>query len=302
MEYINVPDFKGLAALSAIVEMGGVEQAGLFLNIGQPAITKRLRTLEAYYGLPLMQRKGRKLELTIAGEKVYTFAQLALDHQESLLHDLQSLSVGRNELRLETTFAIGETLLPQFLLQFNDAYAEYKIQSRMGYSRRIQTRLATGLSDLALIERAPDHPEILVQKWFEDEILLVCSPHHPLQRLKTISLEQLRQQSFVLRESQSSLRIILDRKLQNIGINSLPTAMEVGSTDTIIEMLGSGRYMSFLPQFAVKDALNKGQLIPIEVESLKLNMTLWIARNRSSVNHKVAEAFIQLIRKQPINR
>ncbi len=298
MEYRNLPDLKGLAALRAVVELGGVEQAGKSLHIGQPAVTKRLRALDECYGMPLMQRKGRKLELTIAGDRVYAFSRLTLDHQTSLLEDLQSLTQGQNKLRLEVTFAIGEQLLPSLLLSFADNHPEYRLQSRMGYSRRIQTRLATGLSDLALIEQAPDHPDILVQKWFEDELILVCAPNHSLSSQPVIPIQELTRQKFVLRESQSSMRIILDQKLRDAGIPQLPISLEVGSTDTIVEMLSRGLHMSFLPKFAVKDALKNNLLRHINVDPLKIKVTLWIARNRSSINNPVAEAFIQLLRNQ----
>lgn len=298
MEYRNLPDLKGLAALLAVVEFGGVEQAGHYLHIGQPAVTKRLRALDECYGIALMQRKGRKLELTAAGHRVYAFARLALDHQTTLVEDLLSLSQGKNKLRLEVTFAIGEHLLPELLLSFSDNFPEYRIQSRMGYSRRIQTRLATGLSDMALLELAPEHPDILVQKWLEDELLLVCAPNHPLSKSESISLQQLVLQKFVLREQKSSMRIILDQKLREVGIDQLPISLEVGSTDTIVEMLSGGRHMSFLPRFAVADALIQNQLTHIRVEPLKIIVTLWIARNRASINNPVAEAFVKTLRNQ----
>ncbi|MCK4676482.1 MAG: LysR family transcriptional regulator, partial [Gammaproteobacteria bacterium] len=62
MEYNALPDLKGLASLKAIVELGGVDEAARALHVGQPAITKRLRTLEASYGVSLMKREGRRLE------------------------------------------------------------------------------------------------------------------------------------------------------------------------------------------------------------------------------------------------
>ena len=296
MEYYSLPDLKGLATLRAVVELGGVEPAGRFLHIGQPAITKRLRSLDQCYGTTLMQRDGRKLKLTPAGERVYTYARLTLDHQSMLIEDLNSLHKGTNQLRLEVTLAIGEQLLPDLLLSFADNYPEYHIQSRMGYSRRIQTRLATGLVDLALLEQAPDHPEILVQKWMDDELILVCAPNHPLSDRDLIPLSELTQQKYVLREAQSSIRFILDKELRDIGIPQLPSSLEVGSTDTIVEMLGRGRHLSFLPRFAVQDALTNKMLQHIKVEGLRIKITLWIARNRSNINNPVAEAFIDLIR------
>jgi DNA-binding transcriptional LysR family regulator len=295
MEYNDLPDFKGLAALRAVVERGGVEEAGRTLHIGQPAVTKRLRALDACYGVALMQREGRRLELTPAGEQVYRYAALVLNHQATLLDDLDSLRSGQHRLRLEVTFAIGEHLLPRQLLAFAEAYPDYRIESRMGYTRSIQTHLATGLVDLALLEQAPEHPEILVQKWLDDEIILVCGPHHPLWGGALIPLSGLNQLNYVLREAQSSMRLILDKALHDIGIQQIAIKMEVGSTDTIIEMLGHGKHVSFLPLFAVEEALARGELYHVKVEGLRIKRTLWIARTRANINNTVAEAFIQLL-------
>jgi DNA-binding transcriptional LysR family regulator len=72
--------------------------------------------------------------------------------------------------------------------------------------------------------------------------------------------------------------------------------MEVGSTDTIVEMLERGRHVSFLPRFAVEGAIRDGQLHHIRVEGLRIRRTLWIARTRANLDNPVAEAFIKLIR------
>lgn len=297
MEYRNLPDLKGLATLKAIVELGGVEQAAHNLHVGQPAITKRLRALEQCYGMPLMQRKSRRLELTTAGEKVYTYARLVLDHQAMLSDDLDTLREGQNRLRLEVTSAIGEHLLPDLLLQFAEAHPEYRIESRMGYTRRIQTRLATGLADLALLEQAPDHPDILVQKWLEDELILVCGATHPLHTTKMINIAQLPQLNFVLREANSSSRNALDKALEDIGIDQIPIAMEIGSTDTIVEILQRGKHVSMLPKFVVDDSLQDRSLCHIKIQGLRIKRTLWIARSRSNMNNPVVEAFVEILRR-----
>ena len=296
MEYINLPDLTGLATLKAVVELGGVAEAGQAMCVGQPAVTKRLRALDNYYGVDLMHRNGRRLELTPAGEKVYSYARLALDHQTLLRDDLASLRAGQNRLRLEVTSDIGDHMLPELLLRFADAYPEYQIETRMGYSHRIQTRLATGLSDLALLEQPPDHPDILVQKWLEDELVLVCGPKHSLWDKGLLPIEELRRLNYVLREPRSSMRATLEKALTDIGIDQIPIAMEVGSTDTIVEMLLRGKHVSFLPRFAVEEALNTGSLYHIKIQGLRINRTLWIARTRSNLNNAVSEAFIQLLR------
>lgn len=298
MEYKNLPDLKALATLRETVERGGVAGAGRSLSIGQPAVTKRLRALERCFGIELMAREGGRLRLTPAGERVYAFSRLVMDHQVELISDLRQLKAGRSRLRLAVTQSIGEHLLPDLLLAFADAYPSYRIDSRVGYSRSIHTRLATGLADLSLTEIQPDHPNVLVQKWLDDELILVCSPRHSLGDRELLRVMELPRQQYVLRERESSMRITLDRTLADIGIAHLPTAMEVGSTDTIVEILERGRHVSFLPRFAVQGRIDHGELHQVRIEGLRIRRTLWIARTQANLDNPVAEAFIKLIRKQ----
>lgn len=299
MEYKDLPDLKALATLREIVERGGVAEAGRAMHVGQPAVTKRLRALERCFGTDLMRREAGRLRLTEAGERVYAFARLVMDQQAELLTELRQLRLGRNRLRLAVTQSIGEHLLPDILLAFADAYPDYRIDSRVGYSRTIDTRLATGLADLALTEIQPDHPDVLVQRWLDDELVLVCSPRHPLAGREMVSVGELVQLKYVLRERESSMRITLDRTLHDIGVDEIPIAMEVGSTDTIVEILERGRHVSFLPRFAVQGAIDAGELHHVRIEGLRIMRTLWIARTRANLDNPVAEALIRLIRERP---
>ncbi|MET0089002.1 MAG: LysR family transcriptional regulator [Candidatus Thiodiazotropha sp.] len=295
MEYNSLPDINGLATLKAVVERGGVTEAARVLHVGQPAVTKRLRGLDNCYGTPLMHRVGQRLELTEAGKRVYTYACLVLDHQSALQDDLLQLRSGQDKLRLGVTLAIGEHILPGLLLSFSERFPQYTIESRVGYTRRIQQRLATGLCDLALLEQAPDHPGILVQKWLDDELMLVCGSGHPLWGREMIPVTELAGLKYVLREPEAATRITLDQALKDIEVGPLPIVMEVGSTDTIVEMLQSGRHVSFLPRFVVDEGLLAGVLHHIKIQGLRINRTLWIALNRDNLQNAVADAFIQLL-------
>ena len=296
MEYVNLPDYKSLATLKAVVELGSVNRAADALYVGQPAVTKRLRSLDSCYGVPLMQQRGRKLELTTAGEKVYTYAKLVLQHQESLLDDLASLRAGHNRLRLEVTFAIGEHILPDILMHFADSQPELRIESRLGYSRRIHTRLATGLADIALLEQSPRHPNIQVEPWMQDELLLVCGPGHPLWGQDSIELNELEAHHYVLREAQSSIRNTLDKTLQQQSVKLENIDMEVGSTDTIIEILQRGKQLSFLPQFAVSSFLERNSLQQIKINKLQIKRTLWIAYNLANLSPATVDSFIGMLK------
>ncbi|MGD8526216.1 MAG: LysR family transcriptional regulator [Thioalkalispiraceae bacterium] len=296
MEYNNLPDLSGLASLRAIVEKGGVSEAARALHVSQSAISKRLKSLEECYGIPLMERVAGRLRLTEVGEKVYMLAVHTLDKQVALRDEINDLVKGKTSLRMEVTFGIGEHLLPDLLFNFKEQYPDYQIDFRMNYSREIEKNLATERVDMALLEIAPDHPDVLVQKWMEDELWLVCAPGHPLFGKEWLTVEELTDLNFVLREKRSSIRESLDEALKRIGIEHLNIALEVGSTEAIIDMLERGKHVSFMPRFAVYERVMKGKLFHIKVTSFRILRTLWIARNRAALDHPVAETFINFIR------
>lgn len=296
-EYKNLPDMNGWASLRALVEKGGVLEAARTLNVGQPAVTKRLRTLEKCYGIPLLERISGRLRLTDIGEKVYLLAVQTLDRQMSLREEITNLSQGKSSLRLEVTFGIGEHLLSDLLLRFKEQQPDYKIETRLAYSRQIQTDLATRRADMALVESAPDHPDILVQKWLEDELWMLCGPEHPLAGTDMLPVEDLADQLYVLRESRSSIRESLDEALSRIKLEPLNIAFEVGSSEAIIDILERNQHVSFLPRFAVYERVSAGELFHIKITGFRILRTLWIARNRAALDHPVAETFIDMIRK-----
>jgi len=277
MEYSNLPDIDALAALRAVIEKGGVNEAAKVLNVGQPAVTKRLRSLENTYGMELTERVGGRLRLTEAGKKVYLLAIQTLDRNLALRDELHSLAEGKTRMSLEVTHAIGEHFLPDLMLRFSEKYPDYRIDSRLAYSRQVQTRLATGQTELALLENAPDHPDILVQKWMGDELWLVCDANHPLAGTDLLPVEELPKLSYVLREKTSSVRGDMKEAMRSIGIENLNTAFELGSTASIIDILGRGRHVSFMPQFAVFDEVTSGRLFHIKIKGFRIKRTLWIA-------------------------
>ncbi len=298
MEYRYTTDLSALATLRAVVERGGVNAAAQALHIGQPAVSKRLRSLEEMYKLPLVEKMAGRLRLTEAGEKVYGFAVQTLDRQTELFNKLGYLRQGRKVLRLEVTFAIGEHFLSSLLVDFSEVEPLITVESRLAYGRQIETDLATGLADVALLENAPDHPDILVQKWMEDELVLVCGSGHPLANASVIAVDKLTDFNYVLREKRSSVRDALDEALAHIEVFDLSVHMEVGSTDAITDILSHGKFASFLPLFAVRSAVKTGLLHRIHIEGVRMRRTLWLARHRSCLDTPEVNSFISVVKGQ----
>ena len=100
----------------------------------------------------------------------------------------------------------------------------------------------------------------------------------------------------MLRERRSAIRDALDEALRAIGVQQLDVAMEVGSTDAIVEILARGRHVSFLPRFAVAQDVAQEQARARQGHRFSHHAHAVVARNRSKLDHPVAEAFIKLLR------
>jgi DNA-binding transcriptional LysR family regulator len=149
------------------------------------------------------------------------------------------------------------------------------------------------------MEIAPEHPDILVQKWQEDELWMVCGRRHPLFGTELLPVDKIGALNYVLREKRSSIRESLDEALLRIGIADLKIDLEVASSEAIIDILSRGNHVSFMPRFAVYDRVTEGDLFHIKIAGFRIMRTLWIARNRTAIEHPVAEAFIQMMREEP---
>jgi DNA-binding transcriptional LysR family regulator len=298
MEYKKLPDINGWAALRAVVDQGGVMAAAKVLNVGQPAVTKRLRALEQSYGMPLVKRDGRSLTLTTVGKLVYGLAVEVLDKQFALEESLQLLDRGHSQLRLEMSLSIGEYFLSGWLVDFARMHPQYRVRSRLGYGREIEARLSRGIVDAAILEAPPNRPDILVQPWIDDELWLVCGPNHPLASHNMISVDRLKSGRFVLREARSSLRENLDEALRQIGIDQLHCELEAGSNKAIMEILSKDDLLSFLPRFFVTGPVTGGKIHRIKVKGFRILRTLWIARRKDRLSHPPTEAFVEMLTHQ----
>src|SRR5437899_4320411 len=116
-------DAADLAMLVRVVDAGGVTRAAEALSVSQPAVTPRLRRLERVLGARLVERQGRRLALTAAGQAVLPLARQALQILEQIpaaISEVQGLLRGEIDLGASTT--VGEFLLPKRLSAFAQAY------------------------------------------------------------------------------------------------------------------------------------------------------------------------------------
>src|SRR5690349_12660208 len=163
-----------LAQVEGFVEVarrGNLSRAAETLFITQPALTARLRTLEAEVGVPLFRRGRRGMALTDAGRAF-------LPHAERALRALRDGAAMVGQLPIAEAIVIGAApaistyTLPDLLVRFTESRPDVRLLVRTGHSEEILDQVVRGDLDVGLI-RAIHHPEVETLTILEDELVLV---------------------------------------------------------------------------------------------------------------------------------
>jgi DNA-binding transcriptional LysR family regulator len=248
-----------LQSFVRVAEEGSITRAADLLHLTQPAVTNHVRALERELRVPLFDRTGRGVRLTPAGRSLLDYARRSLgllDECRQVLTDLQEGTFGRLVLGAGVTTSIFH--LPGWLRQFQEASPGVDVTVRTGRSREIAQLAVEREIDLGIVTSPSDHPDLRTSHLFEEEIVLVTPPEHPLAG-RTAPAEELEAASLILFRSGTGFRNYLDRSLAKSGLR-VRVKMESDSAEAIKSFVEVGLGISFLPAAAVAPELEAGTL------------------------------------------
>lgn len=206
-------ELRQLVYFDAVACHGGFTHAANALHVAQPAISAQIRRLETELGVTLLTRTTRRVALTEAGTVLLEHARAALAELDSARADLSALAlVLRGRIRLGAVEALDPFDLPAALATFHTRYPAIDLNLRSrAQGHELLADLDAGAIDLALAPTPTDLPERFHSRpLFSEELVLITAPDHPLARRPSISLGELRDESFIGFPPGSGLRGILE--------------------------------------------------------------------------------------------
>jgi len=246
------------------------------LYITQPAITKHIQALEKEYGLPLFNRKGSKIYLTLAGKELYDYSKQVYKLHKNLedkLNNFRKEKIG--ELKLGASTTIAQYVLPRILAEFKKNYPTIKTSLLSGNSEQIAKALINEEIDLGLVEGKIKNPEIKYEIFLNDELVLVSSNKNKSVTSSVINLEQFKKLPLVLRERGSGTLEVFEYALKNkkIKLSELNIVMYLGSTEAIKHYVENSDSFGFLSIRAIKKELENASLVTKKVKNLRVTRT-----------------------------
>jgi DNA-binding transcriptional LysR family regulator len=282
-------DITSLKAFVAVTETGSFSGAAARLFLTQPAVSKRIASLERELKTPLFDRIGHRITLTEAGNTLLVKARHILDEIEESRRLVANLSeVISGPLQLATSHHIGLHRLPPVLREYSRRYPGVELDIRFMDSEAACTTVAAGALELAVVtlpeSEAP--PLIRIPVW-DDPMHIAVGSEHPLAKARPDSLSPLAEYPVILPEANTFTRQLIERRFGEAGL-SLRIALETNYLETIRMMVSIGLGWSVLPE-----TLLDHELIRLEIPGFNLRRTLGVVRHRDKTMSNAGKAFIE---------
>jgi len=257
---------RQLQIFQEVADLGSTVAAATELGLSQSAASAAIIELERLLEVPLFDRVGKRLQLNENGRAVLPQALALLDGAGGLERWARDRDSQIGVLRLGASTTIGNYLLPGILAAFQRTLARppqgaLQVQVVIANTAAITAQVAAFELDLGLIEGPCHEPQLTVQPWLEDELLLVAAAHDPIVlRAQPVTLAMLRQATWLLRESGSGTRETIDQLLTP-HLHQLRAGIEFGNSEAIKRAAASGLGISCLSRYVVEDFLASGLLV-----------------------------------------
>jgi len=204
-------DLRQLEILKAVAETGSFTGAGRRLHVSQSAISRQILLLEAELNEPLFWRIKRKVKITPAGEALL---QLAIRVFDDIRETTERLSETQQKLtgtvRLVGGMTVSIYVFPTLLKEFQRLHPDVDVKVMTAPADRLVRRLRAGTVDLGLLTLPVNEPDLITRPVMREELLLVTYPGHPLTQKKKIETSDLDKLPFILYESGSNTRRVID--------------------------------------------------------------------------------------------
>jgi len=288
---------RRLSVFKAVVDLGGFNLAADRLGIAQPSVGAHIKALERQVGQPLFyRRRGIRSRLTKAGETLYAYAAEVLEKSRQASATLTELrSTGASEIVLAAQRAVSHYFLPRYLAEFSRQRPDIRLVTRTGTTEDVFELARSHTVDMALFPALGPVAGLESQTLFNEPLVLVASPAHPLAGRRQIEPRELARYAFVCGLRDSHYFRMIDLVLRRIGVPEYEIAMELQDFAAVKEVARHGAGIACEMLACVRAEIEAGELVALRLSGPQPHMQVRCAC-QSHPSEPVRQ-FVELLRK-----
>jgi DNA-binding transcriptional LysR family regulator len=287
-------DIRQLRAFVSLAHTGSFTKTARQLHLSQSAISHSIKALESEVQCRLLDRVGRSVILTQAGEHLLAHAQRILTEMKEARERLKELGKwGHGRLRIGASPTSCQYLLPRVLREFKESFPQCLIQIEPGDTPNALELLDNRRIDLALALEPRQPVELEFRPLFKDELRFLVSPLHPWAKAGRVDRSEIARQRYILYTKRSYMSEMIDAYFQHEAV-VLPTSIELGNMEAIKELVKLGLGVSILAPWVAQRELIEGSLRALPLGPRKLERTWGILLRKGQPLSLAQQTFIGL--------
>lgn len=214
-----------------VARAGKMSLAAQRLFISQPTVSQAIRELEDHYSQKLFERLSKKLYITSFGKELFSYATKVVEQFDNLEKTMND-NLHIENLRIGASVTVGTCLLSKILKEFHNLAPRVNTYAYVNNTTMVEKKLLESDLDIAIVEGEIHSQDLVTTPVIDDYLVLLCNNNHPLSKKEKITLYDLQNQRFAMREDGSGTREFFEQILHKYKIQ-IQLAYEASSTDTI---------------------------------------------------------------------
>jgi DNA-binding transcriptional LysR family regulator len=293
-----------LRAFVSIVEKGTFSAAARAVGVSQPAVSLQIQALEEYLGVDLLDRRTKKVQLTEAGKLFYPTALQIVSKIDDAQHQLEELGESvKGRLAVGGSTIPGEYVLPKVLGRFKSEYPDVIVALRIADTGEIAEQIIAGNLQVGLIGAKPAAGQLSARPFLHDELVFIIPAAHELSQKRSVTLTDLGQADFIIRERGSGTRQTIEDYLgkQGLSFDDLNVIMELGSTEAVVNAVSAGLGVSIVSKWAAERSLRLGEIATAKLPGPAIVRDLYLVASKHTPTRST-QAFLSFIEKLDVSK
>lgn len=288
--------FRQLRTFLAVARAGSLTHAARELGASQPTISLQIKALGQLLGSPLIERSGRGVRLTPAGQALRRYAGEVLDGLRVLQEHVHALNGGHaGSFALGASATTGGYILPSLLSRFRARFPKVEIQLHVDSPEHLfRDLLADGLDLVFSVGvRAPSG--VTVEPVCHEDLVIVVSPRHPLARHRRVTARDLSGQPLVTSLPGALFRELVEEKLRKAGVTPR-VAIEARHPEAMKKLVEHNMGYSLLFGPSVAEELKSRRLVALRLPGPPIMGQLIMAFRRHRISSPLIQQFVKFVR------
>lgn len=265
------------------------------LYISQPALSKRIHSIEEELGTALFYQVGSRIYLTAQGKAFIKYAKdllTAWNGAKKYIKQFDRLEEG--ELFFGTTNFIGVYVLPRIISQFQERYPKIKINMQIDSSKNILDLLYKNKIEFAFLSDYIDKDEDTfdINDYLLDELRLIVGSKHPLFTKNSIQLKDVKNDKFITKKENSSFFKFLKNNFHELPFKNL---MIISTQSAIKEAVINNVGISIMSKLAVEREVEYGLIKAFELKEFTFSRKLQYLYIKNRYLTPATLAFLNLL-------